>query len=149
MAAPKGLSRTQPESKAMTDIPADAPVAAVKTAAKTARTAAKRVSAKPKAKVKAAASTAKKSLKAEAGVAPAKVAELRTSAAELRIAAAARTVAAKKWAEGQAEVAKEWAADTTEHLRDTVQERPLTSVGIGAGAAFAAGLVLGVLLVRR
>jgi ElaB/YqjD/DUF883 family membrane-anchored ribosome-binding protein len=77
------------------------------------------------------------------------VAELRSTAAELRTAAAVRTAAAKKWAEGQAGVAKEWAADTTEVLRDTVQERPLTSVGVGAGAAFAAGVILGVLLARR
>ena len=44
---------------------------------------------------------------------------------------------------------REWAADQTDVLRDTVQTRPFISVGVSAGTAFAAGLVLGILLMRR
>ncbi len=45
--------------------------------------------------------------------------------------------------------AKEWALDQTEVIRDTVQTKPFVAVGVSAGTAFAAGLVLGILLARR
>lgn len=49
----------------------------------------------------------------------------------------------------QAGVAREWAQDQADVLRDTVQTRPFIAVGVSAASAFAAGLVLGVLLTRR
>ena len=49
----------------------------------------------------------------------------------------------------QAGVAKEWAADQADVLRDTVQTKPFIAVGVSAGSAFAAGLIIGVLLARR
>lgn len=45
--------------------------------------------------------------------------------------------------------AREWASDQGDVLRDTVQTRPLVAVGVSAGTAFAAGLVIGILLARR
>ena len=48
----------------------------------------------------------------------------------------------------QAGVAREWAQDQADVLRDTVQTRPFISIGVSAASAFAAGLVLGVLLTR-
>ena len=52
----------------------------------------------------------------------------------------------RKRVEEGAAAARTWAADHSEQLRGQVVERPLAAVGISAGAAFAAGLVLGVLL---
>lgn len=49
----------------------------------------------------------------------------------------------------QSEVAREWAADQADVLRDTVQTKPFIAVGVSAASAFAAGLILGVLLTRR
>lgn len=49
----------------------------------------------------------------------------------------------------QSAAAREWAADQADVLRDTVQTRPFISVGVSAGSAFAAGLIVGVLLARR
>ena len=63
--------------------------------------------------------------------------------------ASAKAAQLKKVVEERTAAAREWASDQTEVLRDTVSTRPLTSVGISAGAAFAAGIVLGVLLTRR
>jgi ElaB/YqjD/DUF883 family membrane-anchored ribosome-binding protein len=57
------------------------------------------------------------------------------AAAQLRRTVEERTAAAKVWATDQGEV-----------IRGQVTERPLTAVGISAGACFAAGLVVGVLL---
>lgn len=57
--------------------------------------------------------------------------------------------AAKDWANDRAGVAKDWALDQGDVLRDTVQTRPFASVGVSAGSAFLAGLVLGLLLARR
>ena len=51
--------------------------------------------------------------------------------------------------EERAAAAREWAADQGDVLRDTVQTKPLVSIGVSAASAFAAGLVLGVLLTRR
>jgi ElaB/YqjD/DUF883 family membrane-anchored ribosome-binding protein len=51
--------------------------------------------------------------------------------------------------EERASAAREWAADQGDVLRDTVQTKPLISIGVSAAGAFAAGLILGVLLTRR
>ena len=45
--------------------------------------------------------------------------------------------------------ARDWAVDQSDVLRDTVQTKPFIAVGVSAASAFAAGLVLGVLLARR
>jgi ElaB/YqjD/DUF883 family membrane-anchored ribosome-binding protein len=47
------------------------------------------------------------------------------------------------------ETARDWAADQSDVLRDTVQTKPFISIGVSAASAFAAGLILGVLLTRR
>lgn len=49
----------------------------------------------------------------------------------------------------QSTAAREWAADQADVLRDTVQTKPFIAVGVSAASAFAAGLILGVLLARR
>ena len=71
--------------------------------------------------------------------------ELHTLANEASVKAAQL----KKAVEERAAAAKDWASDQTEVLRDTVSTRPLTSIGVSAGTAFAAGLVLGILLASR
>lgn len=48
--------------------------------------------------------------------------------------------------EESAAAARTWAVDQSQAIRGQVTERPLAAVGVSAGAAFAAGLVLGVLL---
>jgi ElaB/YqjD/DUF883 family membrane-anchored ribosome-binding protein len=48
--------------------------------------------------------------------------------------------------EESAAQAREWAHREGDVLRGQVTERPLTAVGVSAGACFAAGLVVGVLL---
>jgi ElaB/YqjD/DUF883 family membrane-anchored ribosome-binding protein len=67
------------------------------------------------------------------------------------IAAAAQDRAAelRQAFEQRATAAREWATDQGEVLRDTVQTRPFISIGVSAASAFAAGLILGVLLTRR
>ena len=55
----------------------------------------------------------------------------------------------RRQATEQSAAAREWAADQADVLRDTVQTRPFIAVGVSAASAFAAGLVLGVLLARR
>ena len=49
----------------------------------------------------------------------------------------------------QGAAAREWAIDQADVLRDTVQTKPFIAVGVSAASAFAAGLILGVLLSRR
>ena len=49
----------------------------------------------------------------------------------------------------RASAAKDWASDQGDVLRDTVQTRPFIAIGVSAASAFAAGLVLGILLTRR
>ena len=56
---------------------------------------------------------------------------------------------AKEWAGDRAGVARDWALDQSDVLRDTVQTRPFISVSVSAASAFAAGLVIGILLSRR
>jgi ElaB/YqjD/DUF883 family membrane-anchored ribosome-binding protein len=55
----------------------------------------------------------------------------------------------RRTVEERTAAAKHWAADQSEVIREQVVERPLIAVGVSAGAAFAAGLVLGVLLASR
>jgi ElaB/YqjD/DUF883 family membrane-anchored ribosome-binding protein len=64
-------------------------------------------------------------------------------------AAAERTAELRQAFEERASAAREWAADQTDVLRDTVQTKPFIAIGVSAASAFAAGLVLGVLLTRR
>ena len=52
----------------------------------------------------------------------------------------------RKTVEERTAQAKEWAIREGDVIRGQVKEAPLTAVSISAGAAFAAGLVLGVLL---
>ncbi len=56
--------------------------------------------------------------------------------------------AARDWAGDRAGVTRDWALDQGDVLRDTVQTRPFISVGVSAASAFAAGLILGILLTR-
>ena len=56
---------------------------------------------------------------------------------------------AKEWTADRAGVARDWAMDQSDVLRDTVQTKPFISIGVSSASAFAAGLVLGVLLTRR
>ncbi len=73
----------------------------------------------------------------------------------LRIASTARERAqqtadqVRRQAGEQSAAAREWAADQADVLRDTVQTKPFIAVGVSAASAFAAGLILGVLLTRR
>jgi ElaB/YqjD/DUF883 family membrane-anchored ribosome-binding protein len=64
-------------------------------------------------------------------------------------AAQARAAELRQALEQRATAAREWATDQGEVLRDTVQTKPFIAIGVSAASAFAAGLVLGVLLARR
>ncbi len=68
---------------------------------------------------------------------------------ELSKAAAESAAAARDWAAERATVAREWALDQSDVLRDNVQSKPFIAIGVSAASAFAAGLVLGVLLSSR
>jgi ElaB/YqjD/DUF883 family membrane-anchored ribosome-binding protein len=63
--------------------------------------------------------------------------------------AAKRSAELRQAFEERAAAAREWAADQSDVLRDTVQTKPFIAIGVSAASAFAAGLVLGVLLTRR
>ena len=63
--------------------------------------------------------------------------------------AAERAAELRQAFEERAAAAREWAADQTDVFRDTVQTKPFIAIGVSAASAFAAGLVLGVLLMRR
>ena len=84
-----------------------------------------------------------------AQTAAAAAAVVQEEARSLADEASVKAAQLKKAVEERAAAAREWASDQTGVLRDTVSTRPLVSVGVSAGAAFAAGLVLGVLLTRR
>lgn len=76
-------------------------------------------------------------------------AKLTATADQVRKAVTERAGVARDWASDRAGVAKDWALDQTDVIRDTVQTKPFISIGVSAASAFAAGLVLGVLLTRR
>lgn len=63
--------------------------------------------------------------------------------------AAERGAELRRRMEERASAARDWAVDQTDVIRDTVQTKPFISVGVSAASAFAAGLILGVLLTRR
>lgn len=48
----------------------------------------------------------------------------------------------------RAEAAVDWAGQQGEALRGAVADKPFAAVGISAGAAFAAGLLVGLLLAK-
>ena len=60
-----------------------------------------------------------------------------------------RAAELRRQVEERAAAARDWAVDQTDVIRDTVQTKPFISIGVSAASAFAAGLVLGVLLTRR
>ncbi len=60
-----------------------------------------------------------------------------------------RAAEIRRQVEARAAAARDWAVDQTDVIRDTVQTRPFISIGVSAASAFAAGLILGVLLSRR
>ncbi len=64
-------------------------------------------------------------------------------------AAADRAAELRRAVEERAAAAREWAVDQTDVLRDTVQTKPFIAIGVSAASAFAAGLILGILLARR
>jgi ElaB/YqjD/DUF883 family membrane-anchored ribosome-binding protein len=76
-------------------------------------------------------------------------AETTASPDEAAKAAQAKAAELREAFEQRATAAREWASDQTEVIRDTVQTKPFISIGVSAASAFAAGLVLGVLLTRR
>lgn len=63
--------------------------------------------------------------------------------------AAAAAAQLRRTVEERATAARTWAVDQGGVLRDQVSERPLVAVGVSVGTAFAAGLVVGVLLASR
>jgi ElaB/YqjD/DUF883 family membrane-anchored ribosome-binding protein len=63
--------------------------------------------------------------------------------------AAARTAEIRARVEDRAAAARDWAIDQTDVIRDTVQTKPFIAVGVSAASAFAAGLIIGILLTRR
>lgn len=93
-------------------------------------------------KVEAAADQADKTAKEGAGA-------LADQADQVRKAVTEKAGQAREWAGDRAGVARDWALDQSDVIRDTVQTKPFISVGVSAASAFAAGLVLGVLLTRR
>ena len=92
--------------------------------------------------LKGAARRVKAKAAETAGAAKAAVASTESS---VKAAAAQR----RSKVETGAHAAKEWAVAQPEVIRGQVSERPLVAIGVSAGTAFAAGLVLGVLLTSR
>ena len=74
---------------------------------------------------------------------------LADTADQVKKAVTEKAAVAKDWAVDRSGVARDWAMDQSDVIRDTVQTKPFISVGVSAASAFAAGLVLGVLLTRR
>ena len=62
--------------------------------------------------------------------------------------AAAKVVHLRQAVEEGAEALNGWAHDQAQALAGAARQRPLTAAGVSAGAAFAAGLVLGLVLAR-
>ena len=79
----------------------------------------------------------------------ASVKNLSETADQVKRAVSEKATVAKDWAVDRSGVARDWAMDQSDVIRDTVQTKPFISVGVSAASAFAAGLVLGVLLTRR
>ncbi len=77
------------------------------------------------------------------------VKNLGETAVQMKKAVSEKAVVAKDWAVDRSGVARDWAMDQSDVIRDTVQTKPFISVGVAVASAFAAGLVLGVLLTRR
>ena len=75
-------------------------------------------------------------------------AQAKDAAAKLSERARATAEDVRRRAEDASHAARDWAADQSDVLRDTVQTKPFISIGVSAASAFAAGLVLGVLLAR-
>ena len=63
-------------------------------------------------------------------------------------AASAKVVQLRDAVQERADALNGWAHDQARALATTAKEKPLAAAGISAGAAFAAGLVLGLLLAR-
>ncbi len=91
--------------------------------------------------------------KTEEGGAPKAAANLKDDAKRIASSVGERAQATaeqlRRQAGEQSAAAREWAADQADVLRDTVQTKPFIAVGVSAASAFAAGLILGVLLARR
>jgi ElaB/YqjD/DUF883 family membrane-anchored ribosome-binding protein len=68
---------------------------------------------------------------------------------DLSKAAAEKAAAAREWAAERANDARDWALDQSDVIRDNVQSKPFIAIGVSAASAFAAGLVLGILLSTR
>ena len=74
---------------------------------------------------------------------------LASAADQVRKTVTGSASVAKEWTADRAGVARDWAMDQSDVLRDTVQTKPFISIGVSSASAFAAGVVLGVLLTRR
>jgi ElaB/YqjD/DUF883 family membrane-anchored ribosome-binding protein len=59
-----------------------------------------------------------------------------------------RAEAVRSWTETRAGVAKAWAAHRADKVRDLIAEEPVVAVGVGTLAAFAAGLLVGLVVGR-
>ncbi len=104
---------------------------------------------KVKSAVQDQAGAAKDKADALASTVSDQAAGLKDRAGEVGRTVADKATQARDWAGEQAGVARDWALDQTDVLRDTVQTKPFIAVGVSAASAFAAGLILGVLLTRR
>ena len=93
-------------------------------------------------KVDAAADEANKAVKENAR-------SLADTAEQVKKSVSDSAGVAKDWTVDRAGVARDWAMDQSDVLRDTVQTKPFISISVSAVSAFAAGVVLGVLLTRR
>ena len=71
------------------------------------------------------------------------------TADQLKKAVADHAGVAKEWTADRAGVARDWALDPSDVLRATVQTKPFITVGVSAASAFAAGLLVGIVLTRR
>ncbi|MDB5454484.1 MAG: hypothetical protein JWP92_69 [Caulobacter sp.] len=87
--------------------------------------------------------TAPKTAKARAAAAKAKA-----SLDQVVDKAAEAVGEARHWAEDRAAVGKVWAAERGDAVRGLVRERPVTTIGVSAAAAFLGGLLVGFLVAR-
>ena len=70
------------------------------------------------------------------------------TATALEDRATAKVVELRTKVQEGADALNGWAHDQARTLTTAAKERPLTAAGVSAGAAFAAGLILGLLLAR-